>query len=139
MLLLCSLEIILSAVVPLAGIYLPKIAVDLVVNDASIQKAAFVLIPFTLLIMAVYTLRTAAASGKYNYYNSQRDHFIALLFLKSLKVPYKYTESGEIKKVYWKVTYDSLCSGDWSALSRIVTGTTGIADKLFYVLFFIPQ
>ncbi len=134
-LLLCSLEIILSAVVPLAGIYLPKIAVDLVVNGASIQKAASVLIPFTLLIMAVYTLRTAAASGKYNYYNSQRDQFIALLFLKSLKVPYKYTESGEIKKVYWKA-YDSLCSGDWSALSRIVTGTTGIAvNILCFVLY----
>lgn len=132
---LCSLEIILGAAVPLAGIYLPKIAVDLVINGASIPKAASMLIPFTLLIMAVYTLRTAVSAGKYNYYNSQREQFVGLLFLKSLKVPYKYTESGEIKKVYWKA-YDSLCSGDWSALSRIVAGTTSIAvNILCFILY----
>ena len=55
---LCGVEIILGAATPLAGIYLPKAAIDLVVQGASVQKAVMVLVPFTLLIMAVYTLKT---------------------------------------------------------------------------------
>ena len=50
---LCAFEIILGAVVPLMGIYLPKIVIDLVTNKASISKAVMVLIPFTFLTMAV--------------------------------------------------------------------------------------
>ena len=132
---LCGVEIILGAATPLAGIYLPKAAIDLVVQGASVQKAVMVLVPFTLLIMAVYTLKTAVSSGKYNYYNSQRDYFMGLLFLKSLKVPYKYTESGEMKKVYWKA-YDAISMGDWSALSRMVTGTTNITINILRFLLY---
>ena len=64
------LEIILSAVVPLTGIYLPKIAIDLVTRKAAIQEAVTILVLFTLLMVAVCTLKTAVASGKYNYYNA---------------------------------------------------------------------
>ncbi len=132
---LCAFEIILGAVVPLMGIYLPKIVIDLVTNKASISKAVMVLIPFTFLTMAVYTLKTVVSSGKYNYYNSQRSQFIGLLFLKSLRIPYKYTESGEVKKVYWKA-YDSLSSGDWSAMSRMVTGVTNISINILCFLLY---
>lgn len=134
-LLLCGVEIILGAATPLAGIYLPKAAIDLAVQGASVQKTVMVLVPFTLLIMAVYTLKTAVSSGKYNYYNSQRDQLMGILFLKSLKVPYKYTESGEMKKVYWKA-YDAISMGDWSALSRMVTGTTNITINILCFLLY---
>lgn len=134
-LLLCGVEIILGAATPLAGIYLPKAAIDLAVQGASVQKTVMVLVPFTLLIMTVYTLKTAVSSGKYNYYNSQRDQLMGILFLKSLKVPYKYTESGEMKKVYWKA-YDAISMGDWSALSRMVTGTTNITINILCFLLY---
>ncbi len=129
------LEIILSAVVPLTGIYLPKIAIDLVTRKAAIQEAVTILVLFTLLMAAVCTLKTAVASGKYNYYNAQRDQFVGFLFLKKLKIPYKYTESGDMKKVYWKA-FDSLSSGDWSALSRMVTGTIGISINILCFLLY---
>ncbi|MCI9079358.1 MAG: ABC transporter ATP-binding protein [Lachnospiraceae bacterium] len=129
------LEIILSAIVPLTGIYLPKIAIDLITRKASIQEAVVILVLFTVLMAAVCTLKTAVAAGKYNYYNAQRDHFIGLLFIKKLKIPYKYTESGDMKKVYWKA-YDALCSGDWSALSRMVTGTVGISINILCFLLY---
>ena len=129
------LEIILSAVVPLTGIYLPKIAIDLVTRKAAIQEAVTILVLFTLLMVAVCTLKTAVASGKYNYYNAQRDQFVGFLFLKKLKIPYKYTESGDMKKVYWKA-FDSLSSGDWSALSRMVTGTIGISINILCFLLY---
>lgn len=99
------------------------------------QEAITTLVPFTLLMAAACTLKTAVASGKYNYYNSQRDHFIGLLFLKSLKIPYKYTESGDIKKVYWKA-FDSLSNGDWPALSRMVTGAIGISVNILCFLLY---
>ena len=129
------LEIILSAIVPLTGIYLPKIAIDLITKEATIQEAVTILVSFTLLMAAVCTLKTAAASGKYNYYNAQRDQFVGFLFLKTLKIPYKYTETGDVKKVYWKA-FDALYSGDWSALSRMVTGTIGISINILCFLLY---
>lgn len=124
-LLLSGIEIILGAVIPLLGIYLPKISIDLVVQGVTVSRAVFVLGLFTFMMVAVHILEAVAASGKYHLYNMQRANQVGLLFLKSLRVPYSYVESGEMKQLYWKA-YQSFDAGDWSASSRMVTGTVGI-------------
>ena len=130
-----TLEILLGALVPLLAIWLPKITVDLVVQGATVTRAVEVLGLFTLLMIFVQMISTISVSGKYHLYNMQRANQIGLLFLKSLRVPYSYTESGEIKKLYWKA-HDALAMGDWSASSRMVTGTVGITvNILCFVLY----
>lgn len=124
-LLLSGIEIILGAFIPLLGIYLPKITIDLVVQGVTVPRAVFVLGLFTFMMVAVRMLASVAASGKYHLYNMQRANQAGLLFLKSLRVPYSYVESGEMKQLYWKA-YQSFDAGDWSASSRMVTGTVGI-------------
>ncbi len=94
----CVIEIVLSAILPLIGIYLPKITLDLVTNQVDIGHAILVLGLFTLLMMGVYGINTAVGSGKYYLYNTQRTNIIGLLFLKSLRIRYEDTESGEIKR-----------------------------------------
>lgn len=130
-----ALEILLGALVPLLAIWLPKITVDLVVQGATVARAVEVLGLFTLLMILVQMISTISVSGKYHLYNMQRANQVGLLFLKSLRVPYSYTESGEIKKLYWKA-HDALAMGDWSASSRMVTGTVGITvNILCFVLY----
>ncbi len=124
-----GLEILLGALVPLLAIWLPKIAVDLVVQGTTIPRAVKVLGLFTLLMILVQAVNNISLSGKYHLYNMQRANQVSLLFLKSLRIPYSYTESGEIKKLYWKA-YSAFEMGDWSASSRIVTGTVGIAVNI---------
>lgn len=130
-----GLEILLGALVPLLAIWLPKIAVDLVVQGTTIPRAVKVLGLFTLLMILVQAVNNISLSGKYHLYNMQRANQVSLLFLKSLRIPYSYTESGEIKKLYWKA-YSAFEMGDWSASSRMVTGTVGIAvNILCFVLY----
>lgn len=125
-----GLEILLGALVPLLAIWLPKIAVDLVVQGTTIARAVEVLGLFTLLMILVQAVNTISVSGKYHLYNMQRANQVSLLFLKSLRIPYSYTESGEIKKLYWKAYSGAFEMGDWSASSRMVTGTVGITVNI---------
>lgn len=130
-----GLEILLGALTPLLAIWLPKITVDLVVEGYTVSRAVAVLGLFTLLMIVLNTVSTVSSAGKYHLYNMQRANQVGLLFLKSLRVPYSYTESGEIKKIYWKAL-DALDTGDWSASSRMVAGTVGIAvNILCFVLY----
>ena len=130
-----GLEILLGALVPLLAIWLPKITVDLVVEGSTVVRAVEVLGLFTLLMIVLNTVNTVSLAGKYHLYNMQRANQVGLLFLKSLRIPYSYTESGDIKKLYWKA-YGSLDMGDWSASSRMVTGTVGIAVNILrFVLY----
>lgn len=130
-----GLEILLGALVPLLAIWLPKITVDLVVEGSTVIRAVEVLGLFTLLMIVLNTVNTVSLAGKYHLYNMQRANQVGLLFLKSLRIPYSYTESGDIKKLYWKA-YGSLDMGDWSASSRMVTGTVGIAVNILrFVLY----
>lgn len=135
LLLLCAAEIVLGTFIPLIGIYLPKITLDLVVQGADIARTLMVLGLFTLMMVFVRSVHALASAGKYHLYNSQRVNQVGLLFLKSLRISYPYTESGDMKKVYWKA-YESLNWGDWSASSRMVTGTVGITVNILCFLLY---
>lgn len=124
-LIMSGVEILLGAVIPLFGLILPKIAVELVAYGVTVPHAVLVLSLFTIMMIAVNMMSSIASSGKYHLYNMQRANQAGLLFLKSLRVPYSYVESGEMKKLYYKA-YQSLEMGDWSASSLMVSGTVSL-------------
>lgn len=115
-------EIILGAFLPFFMIYLPKLALDLVEQGAPVGRAALVLGSFSLLMMLACGVQKGVEAGKYNLYNTQRTNLIGIFFLKSLRLRYADQESGELKKLYWKV-YGAIWGGDWCAVSQMVRGT----------------
>lgn len=121
-LVLCGIEIILASIMPLIGIYLPKLTIDLVTQGVTMQRLMAVLIPFTIWMMLLYGGYSAAGYGKYHLYNTQRTNFLGMLFLKSQRIKYAYEESGNIKKIYWQAQ-NALDGGDWCACSRSVSET----------------
>ncbi len=134
-LLCCAVEIVIGAFLPLLDIYLPKIAVDLVMEQAPASKAAAVLGGFALLMAVMYGIKQSVSEGKYFFYNNQRTHIMGLLFLKSLKIPCPDTEAGEKRQLYVKAV-SSLTNGDWSASSRMVTGTVALVSSLLSFLLY---
>ena len=64
-LLLCAIEIILGAFMPLLMIYLPKIAIDLVEQRTDIGRAVFVLGGYSLLMMFVFGLKSGIQEVQY--------------------------------------------------------------------------
>ena len=115
-------EIILGALLPLFMIYLPKIAIDLVERKASSGQALLILGGFSILAMFASGMYKGVEAGKYNLYNTQRTNLMGMFFLKSLRLCYADQESGENKKLHWKV-YDAIWGGDWCAVSQMVRGT----------------
>lgn len=134
-LLCCVVEIILGAVNPFFLIYLPKLALDLAEGEASMEKAVLLLGGLVLLTMVTGGTYGMVNFGKYYYYNDQRVNFLGLIFLKSLRIPYGYTESGAIKKIYWKA-YNTLANGDFSASSQMVQGTVGLLKNVLCFLLY---
>lgn len=126
-LVLSALEIALGAVIPLIGIYLPKLVMDIATDGVTEKKAIIILGLFTLMMAAVYSIRNIAGSG-YHLYNSQRTNILGLVFLKSLRIRYEYVESGRLSNMKWKAC-ESCLNGDWSASTRILRSTVTIATE----------
>lgn len=124
-LVLSILEIFLKSVTPLIGIWLPKLTIDLAEQGVTVTRAAAALGCFVLLMIIVNGTGQAVQGGKYNLYNQQRITVMGKLFLKSLRIWYADVESGEMKKIYVKAQ-GSVNGGDWSAMSKTVSGTVDL-------------
>lgn len=126
-------EILVGSVAPYIRIYLPKLAIDLVTVSADRGQLLWKLGGLGLLYVLVQALYRAASEGKYSIYNERRVDLLSILFLKSLRVPYRDTERGEIKELYQKST-ESVVHGDNSSLHRI---TYGVLNIIISVISFV--
>ncbi len=132
---ICAGEILLGSLLPLFYIYLPKITIDLAAEKTAPGRLLFLLGGFTLLLMLLEGLKSGLGSGKYNLYNTQRTNLVGMLFLKSLRIKYEYTESGPVKKMYMKACR-SVDSGDWSASSRMVSESVSLLINILSFLLY---
>lgn len=132
---LCLAEILFGAVLPLFGIYLPKLVVDLVTRGVTWQRLCLTLGVFGLLSLSVHVVEAASRNGKYFLCNIKRNELLANVFLKSLRVPYRYVEEGAIKELYWKAT-GTVAKGDGSAVTKMTYGTIDIIKNVIsFVLY----
>ena len=81
-----------GAVSPLFGIYLPKLAVDLVTSGVTMQRIWLTIGIFGGLLLCVRVAATASERGKYYLYNTRRNELLAKIFLKTLRIPYRHME-----------------------------------------------
>lgn len=132
---LCLVEIVFGAVQPLLGIYLPKLAVDLVTKGVTWQRLWLTLGTFGLLLMTFRVVGEASSYGKYYLYNTKRCDLLANIFLKSLRIPYRYMEEGETKGLYWKAV-GPVTNGDQSAAHRMVYGSVNIIRNVISFLLY---
>lgn len=128
-------EILVGAVVPYIRIYLPKFAIDLVTAPADRERLLWRLGGLGLLYMLAQAFYQAVREGKYHIYNIGRSDLLSSLFLKSLRVPYRDTEKGEVKELYQK-SMESVIYGDNSSLYRITYGTlSAIISVISFALY----
>lgn len=132
---LCLAEIVLGAVLPLFGIYLPKLAVDLVTKGVTLQRLWLTLGAFGLLSLSVHAVEAAGRRGKYHLYNTKRVDLLAYIVLKSLRIPYRYVEEGAAKELYWKAV-GAITGGDQSAPHKMAYGTVDmIKNVISFVIY----
>ena len=126
--LLAALELILGALVPLVGIYLPKLVLDMLARHVTAAVLIRALGLWGLLAATLYGVR-GGLYGKYFVQNSVRSYLLPELFLKSLRVSYEIPESEWGKKAYQEAL-GVAAGGDWSASTRTFDGTLAILQNI---------
>ena len=126
--LLAALELILGALVPLVGIYLPKLVLDMLAGHVTAAVLIRTLGLWGLLAAALYGV-SGGLRGKYYVQNSVRSYLMPELFLKSLRVSYEIPESEWGKKAYQEAL-GVASGGDWSASTRTFDGTLAILQNI---------
>lgn len=132
---LCLAEIVFGAVRPFLGIYLPKLAVDLVTSGVTWQRLWLALGAFGLLSLCVRVASVSSGCGKYFLYNTKRNVLVTELFLKTLRVPYCHVEEGEAKELYGKAL-NVVDRGDDGALHKMTYGTINIISTVLSFLLY---
>lgn len=89
---------------------------------------------FGLFFVTVKTVKGGCEQGKYFLYNGKRNDIAAMLFLKSLRIPFPDSEEGNANNLYWKALH-SIDSGDYSAMYRFSYDTVNILINL--ICFFL--
>lgn len=132
---LIVVQIILSVVSPVFGIYIPKIALDLVLKQAGIWEIFAVLGTIGLIMALSMGLSGMAGMGKYMLYNDMRRFYQTNLFLQWLSCDYQNIESEEGQTKYQRALTTLWC-GDQSCTSVMVVYTIEIViNFLCFVIY----
>ena len=116
-------EALCGILAPILGIYLPKIALELVAQRAGMREILGRLGGFIAGLCVILGLRALSGHTKYFLINNLRFVYMRRLFYKTLDCDYKQIESSEGQTRYQR-TLRTLTSGDASGTSRMITSTS---------------
>ena len=118
-------EAVCGIMIPLFGIYLPKIAVDLITQKAEMQRILMTLGLFTVVMTVIVVLCNVSSTAKYMHYNNLRWFYMQKLLFKSFDCDYSSVENAGGQIRYQKAK-NALDMGDNSATSRMVVSMVAI-------------
>ena len=128
-----ALEIICGVISPFCGIYLPKLAVDLISDRVPPQQMVFTLGIFTLVIAVSCALFNFASGARNLRLNNMRHHYVLKLFVKRLHCDYFWVESPQGQTSYQQAL--SAAIGDSGTLSIAVRVVSLVSTTLSFLLY----
>lgn len=109
-------SIVFGITLPVFSIYMPKVLVDLVTEQVSMQNFIMIFGGFVLVYVLFSISSSYVNNGKYFDTNYLRNYLLYFIFRKQLRVNYKNAESGENMEKY-RSAINQLKGGDWSPSS----------------------
>lgn len=135
LLLLIGMQVILSVISPIFSIYMPKIALDLVLHQADLKQILFALGASGLIMTLSMALSGMANEGKYFLYNDMRRYYQMELFLQSLSCDYRHVETEEGQTRYQRAM-STLSCGDGSGTSvMLVSAIDIVVSMLCFIIY----
>lgn len=119
------LEMVLSVVSPIIGLYIPKLAIDLVTRAAPVAQVFYSLGGIGLAMALAMALSGMAGQGKYMMYNNMRRYYHYKLFMQSLDCDYAHIETPEGQTRYSRAV-GTIRGGDGSGTSRLTVAALDI-------------
>lgn len=128
------LEMICNGLLPLFGLYLPKLAVELVLKNQGLKHALFTLGSFAAAYVFVQCVNSVASQGKYPFQNNLRMVYTTSLFMKALDCDYDIMETSEGQTWYEKAR-SAVNNGDWSATTLMLNAAADVISGMISFAF----
>jgi len=122
---LMIIGVICAIITPVLSIFLPRIAVDLVVQGADTQRVFMILGLFVFVMLMVDILKSVSETSSYAYSNNMRNYYLRKVSMKSFTCDYKNIESADGRTRFQKA-YNCFNRGDWSGSSRMISAMLNI-------------
>ncbi len=131
MLSFAGLLVVLKVAVPFAGVYLPKLVLDMLDSNASAQQMVFKIGGYTLLLAVLHFANSWATRHRAWRSNYVQQHGTRNVFLKYLDCAYSYFENPEKQALYSRLRQNiDMTNGNCydyllTALISIISGVLG--------------
>ena len=133
---LVLVQMIAGGLVPLFGLYLPVIAVELVLTGQELNQVLLPLGAFLGIFALVQIANTVAEQVKYSFQHQMLSVYHRLHFFKSMDCDFQLIESDTGQNRLQKAR-ESLMRGDWSAPSRMFNAMAGAVSGGISFVFLI--
>lgn len=128
------LEMICNGLLPLFGLYLPKLAVEIVLENQGLNHALLAVGSFAAAYVLLQCINSIAAQGKYPLQNNLRIVYTTLLFKKALDCDYTIMESSKGRTWYEKAMA-AVDKGDNSATTMMFNSITQLVSGVISFIF----
>jgi len=122
---LILLQMIAGGLLPLFGLYLPVLAVDLLLTDRGMNQTLLILGGFAGAFALLQVIAAVAQQGKYPFQNTLRTIYMRLLFFKALDCDYRLMETSDGQTWYEKAR-NAVNNGDGAATSQMFNAMAGL-------------
>jgi ATP-binding cassette subfamily B protein len=112
------LEMLCNGLLPLFGLYLPKLAVELVLDHRDLEHTLLTLGGFATVYVLLQCTNSVASQGKFPFQNAMRHVYTELCFYKTFECDYTLMESSGGQTWYEKAC--SMVEGGQSATTQIL-------------------
>ena len=129
-------QIVFGAVLPLFGLYLPRLAVDLVVYNRGLAETMTILGIFAGAYVVVQLLDNLCTYGRYPFQNIIRNVYRHKMFLKAMECDYPIMESSKGQTWYHKAN-TSISTGDSSVTYQMLNPIQGLISGVVSFAFLI--
>ncbi|MCL1788639.1 MAG: hypothetical protein FWG38_11685, partial [Defluviitaleaceae bacterium] len=113
------LQIVTGVILPLMGLYLPRLAVGLAMENRGVAHVVVTLGSFAIALVLLECISGISGWGKYPFQNMMRNIYQRILFLKALDCDYNIMENSDGQSWYHRAR-GHFTGGDWSVSNRMI-------------------
>ena len=133
---LILLQMLAGGVMPLVGLYLPVLAVDLILAERGMGQTLWILGGFAGAYALLQLVHGLAESAKYPFQNTLRNVYLRLLFFKALDCDFRLMETA-VGQTWYERVKQTKTGGDNAPSSQMLNATAGLISGLISFGFLI--
>jgi ABC-type multidrug transport system fused ATPase/permease subunit len=130
------LQMLAGGLMPLFGLYLPVLAVDLLLTGRGMQQTLLILGGFTGAYVLLQVTGSVAEQGKYPFQNTLRSVYMRLMIFKALDCDFRLMETAE-GQTWYERAMGTMQGGDNAPSSQMLNATVWLVSGVISFAFLL--